>query len=69
MDAGRSVEVHLFDFDEDLYDETLRVGFVRRLRAERRFAGLDALKAQIAHDADAARHALASFDRGLAAWM
>ena len=61
-DGGhRSVEVHLFDLDEadrDLYGTTLRVHFVARLRDERRFSGLDALKAQIALDGAAARAAL-----------
>lgn len=54
-----SVEVHLFDINEDLYGARLRVHLVSRLRAEQRFAGLDALKAQIARDAEAARAALA----------
>ena len=35
MEAGRSTEVHLFDFDGDLYGQTLRVGFVQRLRGAR----------------------------------
>jgi len=50
-----SVEVHLFDFVGDLYGARLRVHLVARLRAEQRFAGLDALKAQIALDAAEAR--------------
>jgi riboflavin kinase/FMN adenylyltransferase len=57
-DAPR-VEVHLFDTDADLYGARLRVHLVAHLRTEQRFAGLDALKAQIAHDATAARAALA----------
>jgi riboflavin kinase/FMN adenylyltransferase len=55
-----SVEVHLFDTDEDLYGARLRVHLVARLRAEQRFSGLDALKAQIARDAADARARLAS---------
>jgi riboflavin kinase / FMN adenylyltransferase len=55
-----SVEVHLFDLDEDLYGVTLRIHLMQRLRDERTFGGLDALKAQIARDADAARLALAN---------
>lgn len=53
-----SIEVHLFDLPEDrrdLYGDTLRVHFVSRIRDERRFPGLDALKAQIAEDARQAR--------------
>ena len=53
------MEVHLFDTDADLYGARLRVHLVARLRGEQRFAGLDALKAQIARDAAAARERLA----------
>ena len=53
--GARTVEVHLFDVTEDLYDARLRVHVVARIRDERRFDGLDALKAQIAEDARAAR--------------
>lgn len=53
-----SIEVHLFDLPEDhrdLYGDTLRVHFLERIREERRFPGLDALKAQIVEDAGQAR--------------
>jgi len=60
--AGRSVEAHLFDFDGDLYDRDARVGFVKRIRGERKFDGIEALKAQIATDAAAARQALDEAD-------
>lgn len=53
------VEVHLFDFAGDLYGRRLRVSLVRRLRGERRFAGLDELRAQIARDCVDARAATA----------
>jgi riboflavin kinase/FMN adenylyltransferase len=53
--AGRSLEVHLLDFDGDLYGRRLRVGFVARLRGEQKFDGIDALGAQIRLDAAAAR--------------
>ncbi len=57
--AGRSIEVHLFDVDADLYGRRLRVHLVTRLREERRFDGLEALRAQIDADARAARELLA----------
>ena len=64
----RTLEVHLFDFDRDLYGQALRVHFVSRLRGERRFDGLDALRAQISRDADEARAATSAMrpdaDRG-----
>jgi len=50
-----SVEAHLFDFQADVYGETIRVEFVRKIRDERKFASVDALIAQIAQDAEQAR--------------
>jgi riboflavin kinase/FMN adenylyltransferase len=57
-DPQETVEAHLLDFDGDLYDQPLTVQFVARLRDEQKFSGLDALKAQLAQDADAARQHL-----------
>ena len=57
--ADLRLEVHLFDFAGDLYGKHLRVALLDFLRPERKFAGLDALKAQIAEDADRAREILA----------
>jgi riboflavin kinase/FMN adenylyltransferase len=54
-EGRRTQEVHLFDFDEDLYGAKLRVHVVSRIREERKFATLDELRAQIAADAGAAR--------------
>ena len=51
-------EVHLFDFTGDLYGKTLRVALVDFIRPEMKFAGLEALKAQIAADGQAARRIL-----------
>jgi len=50
-----SIEVHIFDCDEDLYGETLRVEFVKRIRDEVKFESLDDLKAQLARDEDECR--------------
>ncbi|MXV45274.1 bifunctional riboflavin kinase/FAD synthetase [Saccharibacter sp. 17.LH.SD] len=52
------LEAHLFDIDEDLYGQTLEVALVELLREEKRFNGLDELKAQIACDAVQARKVL-----------
>jgi riboflavin kinase/FMN adenylyltransferase len=49
------LEAHLFDIDQDLYGRHLRVSLVDFIRPERKFSGLDALKAQIADDAASAR--------------
>ena len=59
---GRTLllEVHLLDGGGDLYGQRLRVAFHARLRGERKFSGIDELKAQIARDCEQARalHAL-----------
>ena len=54
------LEAHLFNTDVDLYGRHLRVALVDFIRPERKFAGLDALKAQIAEDAAQARALLAN---------
>jgi riboflavin kinase/FMN adenylyltransferase len=56
----RVIETHVLGLDRDLYGARLRLGFVQRLRDERAFDGIDALRAQI--DADRQR-ARALFDR------
>ncbi len=55
----RSLEVHLFDLNDDLYGQRIEVRFVRRLRGETKFPNIQALAEQIARDAAAARQALA----------
>jgi len=54
------LETHVFDFDGDLYGRELEIEFIRRIREERRFDGLDALVAQMDLDARAAREILAA---------
>lgn len=49
------LEIHLFDFARDIYGTHLNVRFVHKIRDEARFPNLEALKAQIMRDADAAR--------------
>ncbi|HXV25767.1 MAG TPA: bifunctional riboflavin kinase/FAD synthetase [Alphaproteobacteria bacterium] len=53
------LEVHLFDFDGDLYGRHLRVRLIEFMRPEKKFDGLEALQAQIARDTAAARAILA----------
>lgn len=52
------IEAHLLDFRGDLYGEAGRLQFVARLRPERKFDGIDALRTQLARDIDDARAAL-----------
>ena len=54
--SGRTVvETHVFNVQRDLYGQSIRVGFVQRIRDERTFDSLDALRAQIGADCDRAR--------------
>lgn len=46
----QTIEVHLLDFDGDLYNKTLTVRLIAYIRAEERFTSLEALKAQISKD-------------------
>lgn len=56
--GDRTVEAYLLDFDEEIYGQTVRLAFERRIRAEQRFSGLDALRAQIEQDVDEVRQSL-----------
>jgi len=56
------LEVHVFDFDRDIYEETMQVDFVSFIRGEQKFDGIDSLKAQIAKDCETAKLALANPD-------
>jgi riboflavin kinase/FMN adenylyltransferase len=51
-----SIETYVFDFDGDLYGDVLRVRFLHRIRDERKFDGVDELKAQIERDSRRARN-------------
>ena len=52
IDANKLIEVHLASFKGDLYDQILKIRFVRFLREERYFETLEELKAQIKADVD-----------------
>jgi riboflavin kinase/FMN adenylyltransferase len=53
-----TVEAHLLDFDGDLYGQELKLDFITHVRPEMKFAGLDALKAQIRADVETIRQEL-----------
>jgi len=56
VDGTRSLlEVHLFDFDRDIYGAHVQVSFLQKLRPERRFDSFAELRQQIMRDADQAR--------------
>ncbi len=50
-----TIEVHIFDFDKDIYGEEITISFVDRMRDEKKFENRNALKAQLAKDRE---HAL-----------
>ena len=49
------LELHLFDFDRDIYGSDVEVRFLKFLRPEQKFENLAALRAQIARDVEAAQ--------------
>ena len=57
-EQARTLEIHLFDFDGELYGETVNVEWVRRLREVQAFPSRDALVAQLERDRQAARATL-----------
>jgi riboflavin kinase / FMN adenylyltransferase len=54
----RKIEVHIFNFNSDVYNQTLQVLFVNKIRNEQKFESIDALKAQIAADVLVAKQML-----------
>lgn len=58
----QTIEVHLFDFDEDIYGRQLTVHVVDYLREERKFGSIDEIVEQINRDAAEAKRKLASLD-------
>lgn len=53
--AESRVEAHLLDFEGDLYSKAVDVGFARRIRAEKRFSGVEELREQISRDVEETR--------------
>ena len=49
--VSRTIETHILDFEQDIYGLPLRLRFVRRIRDERKFPSLEALREQLALDA------------------
>lgn len=52
------IEVHVFDFSKDIYNEQLELEFVQRLRDEQKFSSVDTLKEQLGKDAENAQKVL-----------
>lgn len=50
----QTIEVHLFDFDKDIYDQNIEVSLLHYIREEQKFGSVDALKAQLHQDQNTA---------------
>jgi riboflavin kinase/FMN adenylyltransferase len=59
-ESARSIEAHIFDFDRDIYDRTIGLEIVERVRPERKFESGEALARQIKQDLQRAREILAA---------
>lgn len=59
-ESARSIEAHIFDFNRDIYDRTIRLELIERVRPERKFESGEALGQQITLDLQRAREILAS---------
>ncbi|MEO8773408.1 MAG: bifunctional riboflavin kinase/FAD synthetase [Gelidibacter sp.] len=58
-DAKKTIEAHFFDFNEDLYNQNLKISFLDRLRNEYKFESIEALIAQLKRDEINARQIIA----------
>jgi len=59
-DKGNSIEIHLFNFDSEIYDQTLKIEVVKKIREEKKFSNLDALALQLQKDEKECRAILRS---------
>ena len=57
----RTIEIHLFDFNKDVYELELRAKVIERIRDEVKFSSLESLKSQILKDNENAKKILESF--------
>jgi riboflavin kinase/FMN adenylyltransferase len=55
-----AIEVHVFDFNEDIYGEDISLYFIRKIREEKKFKGAEALVTQIKSDIETAKEILSS---------
>lgn len=56
----QTIEVHFFDFNQDLYSQKITVSLLKRMRSEQKFESIDALKAQLGNDKSTAEDYIAS---------
>ena len=56
---GQTIEVYIFDFEQDIYDQVITLYFIHYIRPEEKFAGLPELKAKLQEDQEIAQAMLA----------
>ncbi len=56
--VSKVMEVHIFNFNEDIYNQEIRIFFVKKIRNEKKFSGVDELKLQLMRDKEAAEQIL-----------
>jgi len=56
LDDNIKIEVNIFDFDQDIYGDNIKIEFVKRIRNEEKFTNLDELKQALANDKIACNH-------------
>jgi len=64
-DSHKTFEVNIFDMSADLYGHSLKVNFIARLRDEKKFNGLEELKAQLVLDREASIFAIENFKKSI----
>lgn len=60
---NKTIEVHFFDFDLDIYDQHIRVAILERIRSEKKFASLELLTKQLKEDQDFSKHYLQNVNK------
>lgn len=60
-DGQLTIEVHIFDFDQMIYDEQICISFIDRIRDEKKFENLEALKQQLMSDKEQVKQILADY--------
>lgn len=63
---SETLEVHIFNFDEDIYGKKVQVQFADRIRDEQPFAGIDELKQQLSKDSERAKNLLKKISPNIA---
>jgi riboflavin kinase/FMN adenylyltransferase len=59
--SDKTIEVHIFDFSDDIYDSEISVEFIDLIRKEEKFESVDLLKAQLQKDEIAVKARIADY--------